>query len=113
MSVVPGVHRTQHRHVIHNLGQLRQQFRDFGPALTMFLKHVRTAKQLLAGAIDKAEVHVAAIVGSTQPAQFRLRIEQIHMRGPTMHEQRDHRRRPGRMMRNAGQQIERKILTRL
>ena len=30
-----------------------------------------------------------------------------------MHEQRDHRCRPGRVMRNAGQQIERKILTRL
>ena len=51
----------------------------------------RAAEELLAGPIDEAELDVAAVIGAAVPRQLGLGIEQIDVRRPAVHEERDHR----------------------
>ena len=60
------------------------------------------AEQLLARPVDEAEDDVAAVLGAVVPGQLGLGVEQVDVRRPAVHEQRDHRRRLGGEVRRRG-----------
>jgi hypothetical protein len=111
VAVVPGVHGAEQADIVHDAGGVREEFRDFGAALAVLLELPRAAEQFLARAVDEAEVDVPLVILAVVPGEFRLRVEEIDVARPAVHEQRDHRLGLRREVRRAGLEAGRQILT--
>ena len=93
------VHRPHDDDVVHHAGGVRQKLRDVGPALTVLRKLPRTAQRFGACLRRVVVLDLPRKLLPVQPIQYRLRIQQVHLTRTTLHEQRNHRRRFGLVIR--------------
>ena len=116
-----GMHRLDEAQVVHDLGRVRQEFADPCPALAVpgELERGRGRGEagLSGGHAGQALTHANRVrqLGAAQRVEFRLVIEQVHLRGSAGLEQVDDafgfrrkvrqvRKRPGRW-RGRGRQV--------
>ena len=105
MIVHAGVHGADERDVVGHFAELRQQLAQLHAALAVRRKFPRRAKDLRR---SLREVVVFDLAGKLLPIilrEHRLRIEEIHLRRPAHHEQRDHRLRLRLKVRRLREQI--------
>jgi len=89
------------QNLVGDAGKVRQQFRDFGATLAVLCQLPGLPKSFFRRPICETILDVALVLFSVAFGQFGLRIEEIHVRGSAMHEQRNHRGGLGRRLRRA------------
>src|SRR5205823_302634 len=111
MAVDVRVHRADEGHVIHNAGEVGEEFGHFDPALAVLLKFPRAAEQFFGRAIDETESYLSRVILPATPGQFRFRVEQVDVARTAVHEERDHGAGARREQRNLGLEVKRLWLT--
>ena len=81
MIVDAGVHRTNQTDIVSDGTKMSHQFTEIHPALTVLAKSPRATEQLAAGFTRVVILDVAGVGLHVQPVEFRLGIEEIHLRG--------------------------------
>ena len=101
-----GVHRADHRDVVHALGRVRENLADLRAALSVPLEFVRARIRRSGFALRPQVVHRKQLTGVF--LQRRLWVERIHMRRPAVEENVNHPLGLGREMRPLGQERRRR-----
>ena len=74
VAVVPSVHASNQAEIVGNRGRVRQQFAEVHAALAVLFEFPRAAKQLAAGFVGEAVLHIVAVIRAVEAGQFRLGI---------------------------------------
>ncbi len=93
MVVALGIHRPYHTQAICMPGKAGIRFSDLNARLAMFRKTIRACHRHVFRFVAHEGIFVLPDWQwlAVQPRKRRLGIEQIHMAGTTIHEQKDHR----------------------
>ncbi len=99
------LHRSHERDLVGNRAEMRQEIAQFDARAPARAKCPRAAEELGARLAGIVKLDRAGEALAMTARKLGLGIEQVNMAGPALHEERDHRRRPGRLGRNLGLQI--------
>jgi hypothetical protein len=83
-------HRADERDVIRHFAEMRQQFAQFHATLALLREGPRRAEALCGSLREIVILDLAGEFLLVILREHRLRIEEIHLRGPAHHEERDH-----------------------
>ena len=100
------VHRPYHGQLVSHGSQVGHQFRDLQARFALLTEPPRAAEQF-PGLLGSGQVgcHLVEIPLAVQLIELRLRVQQVHLAGATLHEQLDDSLGPGTTRRFLGRHV--------